>query len=103
MSKIDLWGEIPEIDQTAPAEILNEQAKLLEEKTDYSLTASVQTQPFLTDQFRTTLAVASSSLDYKFDLVSVYYTFDLLILPRKDGHRQATSLVECCSNAAGVA
>ena len=26
-----------------------------------------------------------------------------LILPRKDGHRQATSLVECCSNAAGVA
>ena len=28
---------------------------------------------------------------------------DTLILPRKDGHRQATSLVECCSNAAGVA
>ncbi len=26
-----------------------------------------------------------------------------VILPRKDGHRQATSLVECCSNAAGVA
>ena len=36
-------------------------------------------------------------------IAPVMFITDTLILPRKDGHRQATSLVECCSNAAGVA
>ena len=77
MTKNDYWGDILGTEPVdSPVRILQEQSDLLGHKTGNQLVGTVSTQAFQ-KRLRTTLAVTVPDLDnYRFDLVSVYHTYD---------------------------
>ena len=82
--KKDYWGDIAdESPENSPKAILQEQAYLLTDKTRGELEATVASQGS-GEKIRTTLAVAAPALNYRFDLVTVYYTLDFYPLVFSD-------------------
>ncbi len=73
MVKEDYWGNLTaEMPLNLPVQLLEEQAAILEDKTDNLLTGTVASQT-IGNQIRTTLAVIAPELEYRFDLVSIYF------------------------------
>lgn len=85
MTTKDLWGSISRVEPVdSPVRVLQEQAELLKQKTKGQLVGGVATQA-LQNRLRTTLAVIAPGLDnYRFDLVSIYHTYDFYPLILSD-------------------
>lgn len=71
----DYWGDLQlTTEQLTPAQILKEQASVLNEKVGRHIRASVMTSGLTKQQFRSTLAITVPALDrYHLDIVTVIY------------------------------
>ena len=80
----DFWGDIDDDSPPdSPKRILQEQAELLVKKTDGRLEATVASQGG-EKRIRTTLAVVAPTLNYRFDLVTVFYDLEFYPLVMSD-------------------
>ena len=76
MTKEDYWGNLTVETPTDPhTKLLEEQVANLKNKTKNLLTGSIASQT-IGDHIRTTLAIVAPKLDYRFDLVSIYFPLD---------------------------
>ena len=110
MSTRDYWGDLQgSFDRSTPAQILKEQASVLNEKVGRQISASVVTTGLtvmatglVKRQFRSTLAVTVPALDrYRLDIVTVTYPlkdhYPLALSDDLDDGDDGLSVVNCDS------
>ena len=103
MSTRDYWGDLQgSFDRSTPAQILKEQASVLNEKIGWQISASVVTTGLVKRQFRSTLAVTVPALDrYRLDIVTVTYPlkdhYPLALSDDLDDGDDGLSVVNCDS------
>ena len=98
MTKEDYWGNLTVETPTDPhIKLLEEQAAILEDKTENLLTGTVTSQT-IGNQIRTTLAVIAPELEYRFDLVSIYFPVNGKDLYPIDMRNDLTNKKSMCKN-----
>ena len=99
----DYWGDLQvTTEQLTPAQILKEQASVLNEKVGRHIRASVMTSGLTKQQFRSTLAITVPALDrYHLDIVTVIYPlkdyYPLALSDDLDDESDELSEVNCHS------
>ena len=103
MSTRDYWGDLQgSFSRSTPAQILKEQASVLNEKVSHQIRASVVTTGLVKRQFRSTLAITVPALDrYHLDIVTAIYPlkdhYPLALSDDLDDGDDGLSVVNCDS------